>query len=381
MKKKVVILGSTGSIGLSTVDVVESLPDHFHVVGLSAHGNEKLLLEQASRLGVKNIALSGRNPADPRIQFSGEEGLLRMIEDTEADIVVNGIAGAPGFLPSLKSLETGKHLALANKETLVMAGELVKNTAARKSLSLLPVDSEHSAIFQMFHKFGSENIENVVLTASGGAFRDLPKEKLENVTPEDALRHPTWSMGKKITIDSASLANKGLEVIEAHHLFDMGPDNIRVLVHPQSYVHSFIETKEGSLYAQVGKPDMRIPILNALSYPRVIPYPPGKFSLSGMSLSFSEPDFEKYPMLPLAYQTLRSGGAHPLVYNAANEVAVEAFIDGRISFPGIAELTARTLGAKNWPSRLVSVDEVLHTDSDARWTARGLISLIRGARQ
>jgi 1-deoxy-D-xylulose-5-phosphate reductoisomerase len=381
MKKKVVILGSTGSIGLSTVDVVESLPDHFHVVGLSAHGNEKLLLEQASRLGVKNIALSGRNPADPRIQFSGEEGLLSMIEDTEADIVVNGIAGAPGFLPSLKSLETGKHLALANKETLVMAGELVKNTAARKSLSLLPVDSEHSAIFQMFHKFGSENIENVVLTASGGAFRDLPKEKLENVTPEDALRHPTWSMGKKITIDSASLANKGLEVIEAHHLFDMGPDNIRVLVHPQSYVHSFIETKEGSLYAQVGKPDMRIPILNALSYPRVIPYPPGKFSLSGMSLSFSEPDFEKYPMLPLAYQTLRSGGAHPLVYNAANEVAVEAFIDGRISFPGIAELTARTLGAKNWPSRLVSVDEVLHTDSDARWTARGLISLIRGARQ
>jgi 1-deoxy-D-xylulose-5-phosphate reductoisomerase len=381
MKKKIIILGSTGSIGLSTLDVIGSLPDLFQAEGLSAHSSEQVLLDQAARYGVRNLALSGSGGAGPQIRYKGEAGLLRMIEETDADIVVNGIAGAAGFLPSIRALESGKHLALANKETLVMAGDLVKALAVKNSLSIIPVDSEHSAIFQMFHKFGPESIDNVILTASGGAFRDLPKDSLSTVTPEDALRHPTWSMGKKITIDSASLANKGLEVIEAHHLFGMPAERIKVLVHPQSYVHSFIETKDGSLYAQMGKPDMRIPILNALSYPRVTPYPQGKFSLAGINLSFTEPDLEKYPMLPLAYSTLRLHGAFPLVYNAANEIAVEAFIGRRISFTGIAELTSRTIEAKKWPARLSSVEEVLHTDSDARWAARGLISLIRGVKK
>lgn len=373
MKKKVIVLGSTGSIGISTLDVIASMPDRFEVVGLSAYGNESALLAQAELFGTDNTALSGRRPANPRIRRSLEDGLLGMIRETEADIVVNGISGAAGFLPSIASLESGRTLALANKETLVMAGDLIKILASKKNVSIIPVDSEHSAIFQMFHKFGSASISGVLLTASGGAFRDLPKEKLARVGPEDALRHPTWNMGKKITIDSASLANKGLEVIEAHHLFDMPPEKIRVLIHPQSYVHSLIETLEGSMYAQIGRPDMRIPILNALTYPEPVSYEPGRFNLAGMNLSFSEPDFDKYPMLSLAYDALRRGGSYPLVYNAANEVAVQAFIDGVISFPGIGELVSRTLDSVSWPE-FSAVEEVLLLDKRARLSALRFIT-------
>jgi 1-deoxy-D-xylulose-5-phosphate reductoisomerase len=250
-----------------------------------------------------------------------------------------------------------------------MAGGLIKDLARKHGTALIPVDSEHSAIFQMFHAFGREAVSSIILTASGGAFRDLPKEKLAGVKIEDALRHPTWSMGKKITIDSASLANKGLELIEARHLFDLPPEKIKVLVHPQSYVHSFIETHEGSLYAQIGRPDMRIPILNALSYPESCSYTPGKFSLAGMSLTFSEPDFEKYPMLSLAYDCLRRGGSFPLVYNAANEIAVQAFIDGGLPFTGIAELVSHTLAYKAWPD-FSSLEEVPVLDNEARDTAK-----------
>jgi 1-deoxy-D-xylulose-5-phosphate reductoisomerase len=353
------------------------MPDLFRVVGISAHRNEAELLQAAAGHGAGALALSGKTPSDPRITYSGGEGLLRMIAETDADIVVNGIAGAAGFLPSVTAVESGKALALANKETLVMAGGLVKALAAARGVPILPVDSEHSAVFQMFHKFGAAAVEAVILTASGGAFRDLPSDRLENVTPADALRHPTWSMGPKITIDSASLANKGLEVIEAHHLFDLPPERIKVLVHPQSYVHSLIETREGSLYAQIGRPDMRIPILNALTYPDPVSYAPGRFSLAGMSLTFREPDPAKFPMLPLAYEALRRGGSFPLVYNAANEEAVAAFLEGGISFPGIAETVSRVMDARDWPG-FSSVSEVLRIDREARLAAADLLDRREG---
>ncbi len=374
MTKRIILLGATGSIGKSTVEVAEKFKDLFRIVALSAHGKEEELLSLADRLDVSELALSGKEPSSPRIKRSGPKGLVSLIEETEADYVVNAVSGAAGFLPSVAAIAAGKKLALANKETLVMAGSYVKKLAGEKAVPVLPVDSEHSAVFLMYHRFGADQVENVILTASGGAFRDLPKEKLADVTPSDALRHPTWSMGEKITIDSASLANKGLEVIEAHHLFDMPPDRIKVLVHPQSYVHSIIETREGSLYAQIGRPDMKTPILNALTYPEAAVNPSGRFSLAGMSLTFADPDPDKYPMLALAYESLRAGGACPLVYNAANEIAVAAFVRGEIGFPGIWALVERTLASRPWTKEPDSVEAVLQTDAEARSVAVAILS-------
>jgi 1-deoxy-D-xylulose-5-phosphate reductoisomerase len=305
-----------------------------------------------------------------------------MIEETEADCVVNGISGAAGFLPSVRAIESGKTLALANKETLVMAGTLVKELALKHKTAVIPVDSEHSAVFHLTRAFGAAAVKSVILTASGGPFRDAPQESLAHVRPAEALRHPTWNMGKKITIDSASLANKGLEVIEAHHLFDLPAEKITVLIHPQSYVHSLIETHDGMQYAQIGKPDMRAPILSALTWPdpcglqrepSAAAWTPGRFSLEGMSLSFSQPDTKKFPMLRLAYECLRQAGAWPLVYNAANEIAVEEFLRGSLSFTGIPELVSRTLEAKPWPV-FTGIEEVLRLDSEARLTAKGFCS-------
>jgi 1-deoxy-D-xylulose-5-phosphate reductoisomerase len=296
-----------------------------------------------------------------------------MIRETEADCVVNGISGAAGFLPSVAAIESGKTLALANKETFVMAGVLIKKLARQHGTAIIPVDSEHSAVFRMIRAFGESAIQSLILTASGGPFQNIPVEKLSAVTVQDALRHPTWSMGKKITIDSASLANKGLEVIEAHHLFTIPPERIKVLIHPQSYVHSLVETYDGMQYAQIGRPDMKVPILNAINWPEECTWTPGKFSLAGMSLSFSHPDTKKFPMLAIAYQCLKQGGSWPLVYNAANEIAVEAFIGGSILFTGIPDIVSRTLEAKVWPA-YNSVEEVLQLDAEARKEAKGFCS-------
>ncbi len=377
-RKKILILGSTGSIGINALEVVAEKKELFQVVGLASHRNESLLLEQATRFGVSHLALSGTVPKDTRIGYVGLEGLLRLIEESDADIVLNGISGAAGFLPSIKAIQTGKHLALANKETLVMAGELVLAEAKKRGVAILPVDSEHSAIFQLVTRFDKAAIEAVVLTASGGAFRNLPKEQLSSVTPALALNHPTWNMGTKITIDSASLANKGLEVIEAHHLFEMPPERIHVVIHPQSYVHSLIETKDGNFYAQIGKPDMRIPILNALTYPTILSNSIGKLSLFNVQLSFFEPDRDKYPMLPLAYHALRRGGTYPLVYNAANEVAVDAFLQGNLPFIGISQLVNRTLEWCDWPISIEGVEVVLDTDARARSVAQAILSQREG---
>jgi 1-deoxy-D-xylulose-5-phosphate reductoisomerase len=358
--KKIIVLGATGSIGKSTLDIIRSHPDEFQAAALSCYSQKEELHRLAREFGSRAYAAQ-----------DGQEGLARLIRETQADCVVNGISGAAGFLPSIAAIESGKTLALANKETLVMAGNLVKSLARRRGTAIIPIDSEHSAVFRMVRAFGEEAVESLILTASGGPFRDIPKERLSGVSVGDALKHPTWSMGRKITIDSASLANKGLEVIEAHHLFHLPPERIQVLVHPQSYVHSLVETRDGMQYAQIGRPDMRVPILSALAWPGDCSWPPGKFSLAGMDLSFSRPDMEKFPMLALAYACLKQGDPWPLVYNAANEIAVQAFISGNIPFTGIPDIVSRTLETKNWPV-YNSVEEVLQLDAQAREEAKGL---------
>ncbi|MDR1179852.1 MAG: 1-deoxy-D-xylulose-5-phosphate reductoisomerase [Spirochaetales bacterium] len=370
--KKIIVLGATGSIGKSTLDIIRSYPERFQVAALSCHSRKDDLLRFAGEFGVRCLSCSAAPEAGPS-GFDGEAGLVRMIRETEADCVVNGISGAAGFLPSVAAIESGKTLALANKETLVMAGSLVRELAQRHGAAIIPVDSEHSAVFQMIQAFGKNIVESLILTASGGPFRDMPKEKLSGVSVRDALKHPTWNMGPKITIDSATLANKGLEVIEAHHLFQLAPENIHVLIHPQSYVHSLIETRDGMQYAQIGKPDMRVPILNALSWPENCVWTPGKFTLAGMSLSFTAPDTERFPMLDMAYTCLKQQGSWPLVYNAANEIAVQAFISGTLPFTGIPDVVSRTLEAKNWPA-YNSVEEVLQLDARSRAQAKGFCS-------
>ena len=363
-RKRIIILGSTGSIGQSAIAVVRSQIREFTLVGLSAHTNEELLLEQAEEFGVENLALSGRKPLSEKITYQGEEGLLGMIEETEADLVLNGISGSHGLKPSVKILETGRDLALANKETVVMGGEVVKNLAMTRGCTIIPVDSEHSAIFHLLRMVKAEHLAEIILTASGGAFRDLSIEELKYVTAKQALVHPTWSMGVKITIDSASMANKGLEIIESHHLFGVEAERIKVVLHPQSFVHSLIRTIEGSLYAQISKPDMRIPIQNAFTYPDLYESHITNFDLFDKKLEFSKLDFEKYRMLKIAFDVLGRNGAYPIVYNAANEVAVSAFLKGRISFLDIPAVVEEALSF-DWGNAPRNVDEVLDIHAGA----------------
>ena len=364
-RKKVIILGCTGSIGLNTIDIVRAMPDSFQITALSANTREKELVSLADEFNVENTALTGKSPSSDEISYSGQDSLEKLIKETDADIVVNGVAGSEGLKPSIVSLETGKDLALANKETIVMAGGLINKLAEKYSCTIIPVDSEHSAIFHLIKGQKKEHVKEIVITASGGAFRDLSKEELKNVSLEDALKHPNWSMGQKITIDSASMANKGLEVIEAHQLFHVGLENIKVLIHPQSMVHSLIRTKEGSLYAQISKPDMRIPIQNALTYPKIGPQLFGNLDLDDVSLEFKKPDFEKYRMLYLAFKAAESGEGYNIAYNAANEVAVAAFINKKINFIDIPLITEKTL-SHNWIKKAECFNDVFETDNISR---------------
>ena len=367
-RKKVIILGCTGSIGLNTVDIIRAMPDSFEVTALSANTREKELVNLAEEFNVQNTALTGRTPSSDRIRYSGAGSLTKLITETDADIVVNGVAGAEGLKPSIVSLETGKNLALANKETIVMAGGLITSLAEKHSGTVIPVDSEHSAIFNLIRGQKKEHVREIIITASGGSFRDLAKADLENVTLEDALKHPNWSMGQKITIDSASMANKGLEVIEAHQLFHVGLENIKVLIHPQSMVHSLIRTSEGSLYAQISRPDMRIPIQNALTYPETGPSLFGSLDLDNISLDFRKPDFDKYRMLYLAYKAAESGEGYNIAYNAANETAVAAFMQKKIKFTDIPVITEKTLSL-SWPVKADNFEEVFETDRRSRQAA------------
>lgn len=367
------MLGSTGSIGRNTLDIISRMPGEFQAVALSCRSRVSEIAEQAAEFKPEAVAVSGSGFTTADVKqissdvkcYSSEQGLLEMIEEVGADIVVNGISGSGGLLPSFKTLECGKDLALANKETVVMAGSLITELARKRNQKLIPVDSEHAALFSLLESAEERGVAEVILTASGGAFRDFTAEQLKNVRVADALNHPNWQMGPKITVDSATMANKGLEVIEAHYLFSIEVDKIKVLIHPQSYVHAMIRTIEGSLYAQISKPDMRLPILNALTYPRHAAADFAGLELGNRELSFLPVDYQKYPLLSLAYEAVRKGGTHCVVYNAANEVAVEAFLKECISFLEIAAVVEESLNM-DWCGSTATLEDILDIDRRAR---------------
>ena len=384
--KTIALLGSTGSIGRNVLAVIRQFPDRFCVAGLAAGRNIGLLKEQIVEFKPQCISVADEGLArrlaevlpagfQERI-FWGLEGNRRVATIAEADMVVTAVVGSVGLLPTLDAIEAGKDIGLANKETLVMAGCLVMESVRRHGVQLLPIDSEHSAIFQALEAGRRQDVGRIILTASGGPFRDWEKEDLLSVTPEQALAHPNWDMGPKISIDSATLMNKGLEVIEARWLFDVGLDQIGVVVHPQSIVHSLVEYIDGSVVAQLGVPDMRIPIAYALSYPERLGLGLSRLSLSQCGdLSFDKPDYDRFPALRLAFAALEHGGVQPAVLNAANEVAVEGFLAGRIDFVDIAVVVAATLD-KSVNGDDMDLQAILDADQQARLTAQREIGLL-----
>lgn len=374
--KRITVLGATGSIGLRTLDLVSAFPEEFAVAGLAARGsNVELIADLCRKYSPRSLALLDPAAVDavakvlpaPRPELlGGPEGLVAVARDVPADLVVSALVGAAGLLPTMAAIQAGRTVALANKETLVMAGELMTSAARARGVALLPVDSEHSAVFQCLAGHNRGEVHRVLLTASGGPFREWPKDALARVTVEDALKHPTWKMGAKITVDSATLMNKGLEIIEARWLFDLGPDQVQVVVHPQSIVHSMVEYIDGSVIAQLGVADMGVPILYALTYPERRPTPAARLDLARIeALTFYEPDTDKFRCLALARATLERGGAAPVVLNAANEMAVAAFLDRRIRFLEIAELIERALTDVP-PGGLRSIEECVAIDAETR---------------
>jgi 1-deoxy-D-xylulose-5-phosphate reductoisomerase len=379
--RRLVILGSTGSIGTQALDVVRRSGGELRPVGLSAGRDWKGVVEQARAHGVRRIALSDPDAAARAAEawtdgevLSGPDGLVSLVVEGGCDLVLNAIVGSAGLLPTIATLGEGIDLALANKESLVVGGRLVSELAQATGAQILPVDSEHSALHQLIAGERPGTVERIVLTASGGPFRGLTRAQLSDVGVRDALAHPTWSMGGKITIDSATLMNKGLEVIEAHHLFGMPYDDIEVVVHPQSIIHGLVQLCDGSTLAHLGYPDMRVPIAHALHHPERTDLPVARLDLVALgSLSFEAPDATTFRCLSLAVQAGREGGTAPCVLNAANEVAVHAFLAGRLPFLGIAEVIEETLSRQ--PSRPVHSFEALGVaDAQARSLATELIS-------
>ena len=380
--KSLSILGSTGSIGLSTLDVVRRHPDRFSIAALAEGHDVEMLLQQIDEF--KPALVSVRDEASrerlkgllgdhkPEI-LCGIDGAATVAAVDGADMVVSAIVGAAGLVPTVSAIKAGKDIALANKETLVVAGQLVSDLVKKHNVALLPVDSEHSAIFQSLTGHRKEDIERIILTASGGPFRKTPADELVNVKPEQALKHPQWSMGAKITIDSATLMNKGLEVIEAHWLFDMPAEKIGVVVHPQSIIHSMVEYIDGCVIAQLGVPDMRAPIAYALAWPERCETGIGKLDLTKVAtLTFEEPDMVRFPALRLAFDALKAGQTYPAVLNAANEIAVAAFLDRKIGFTDIAGTVDKTMQAHEaWTP--VELEEYIQADKWARQTASQII--------
>jgi 1-deoxy-D-xylulose-5-phosphate reductoisomerase len=382
--KKLAILGSTGSIGTSTLDLVEALPGRFAAVALAGGHNVALLREQIRKHQPRVVAVAERDSAlalrqdFPDITIAwGEEGLVEVASHEDADMVVAALVGSIGLLPTLAAIRRGKDIALANKETLVVAGSLVMDEAEQAGVHVVPVDSEHNAIHQALRVGPPGTVRRLILTASGGPFRQWSRERIRSATIADALAHPTWKMGPKITVDSASMMNKGLEIIEAHHLFAMPGDRIDVVVHPQSIVHSLVEYVDGTMIAQMAINDMRFPILYALAWPERMTSPLGGLDLTQVAeLSFEAPDPQRFPALDLARSALEEGGEMPAALNAANEVAVAAFLDGRATFDAIPTTIARILEA--WQPRnrpLTSVDQALAADREARQMASMLLSM------
>ncbi|BAW95785.1 1-deoxy-D-xylulose 5-phosphate reductoisomerase [[Synechococcus] sp. NIES-970] len=377
--KAISILGSTGSIGTQTLDIVRSHPDKFRVVGMAAGRNIQLLAAQVREFQPEIVATSEESllpelkalladlPYTPQL-IAGKEAIAEVARYGDAESVVTGIVGCAGLLPTIAAIEAGKDIALANKETLIAGGPVVLPLIEKHGVKLLPADSEHSAIFQCLQGVPAGGLKRIILTASGGAFRDLPVEKLATVTVKDALKHPNWSMGQKITIDSATLMNKGLEVIEAHYLFGQGYDNIDIVVHPQSIIHSLIELQDTSVLAQLGWPDMRLPLLYALSYPERIYTDWEQFDLvKAGDLTFREPDHAKYPCMNLAYAAGRAGGSMPAVLNAANEQAVALFLEEKIEFLDIPRLIEKVCDRhQNDNKSNPSLEDILEADQWAR---------------
>lgn len=384
--KPITLLGSTGSIGTQTLDIVAQYPDRFRIVGLAAGRNVELLAQQvrqfkpeivaiqdSSRLGELQAAIAGME--QPPEVLSGQAGVVEVARYGNSDSVVTGIVGCAGLLPTIAAIEAGKDIALANKETLIAGGPVVLPLIEKHGVALLPADSEHSAIFQCLQGVPDKGLNKVILTASGGAFRDLPVEKLPEVTVADALKHPNWSMGKKITIDSATLMNKGLEVIEAHYLFGKDYDDIEIVIHPQSIIHSLIELSDTSVLAQLGWADMRLPLLYALSYPERLPTDWPRLDLVKVAnLTFREPDHQKYPCMNLAYAAGRAAGAMPAVLNAANEAVVALFIEEQIRFieiPQVIEKVCDRFASQNMAQP--TLDDILAADAWAREAAQAAV--------
>jgi 1-deoxy-D-xylulose-5-phosphate reductoisomerase len=389
----IAILGSTGSIGCNTLRVIESLGGRFRVVALGAGRNLAKLEEQivAHRPALVSVAsedsveqlqneLASRNASYPRI-VSGEAGLVEVATASEADSIVSATVGAVGFVPTLRALEAGKRVLLANKETLVMAGELMTRAAEKSGAELLPIDSEHNALHQCLRGEKRSEVRRIILTASGGPFRTRDKAAIGAATVKEAMQHPTWNMGAKITIDSATLMNKGLEVIEAHWLFGFGPDEISIVVHPESIVHSMIELIDGSVIAQMGITDMRHAIQYALTYPERCKTALLPLDLTRLaSLHFEPPDVERFPCISLAYRALRAGGTVPAALNAANEEAVHAFIDERIGFSDIPYVIESVMNVEHQHDA-ATLETVLETDRNARRYARAIIDQLPGQRR
>lgn len=374
--KNIALLGSTGSIGTQVLDVVSRLPKRLRVVSLAAHRNVKLLADEIRRFHPTVVSVGSSEDAERLKELlggseglrivGGGEGLAQAATVPEADIVVVAVAGTVGLAPTIEAISAGKDIALASKEVLVAAGNIVTRLVEEKGVRLLPIDSEHSAIFQCLQGEDRGKIRRLMLTASGGAFADYPLESLAQVTVEQALAHPTWSMGRKITVDSATLMNKGLEIVEARWLFGVDPSRIEVVIHPQSIVHSMVEFEDGSVVAQMGVPDMRLPIQYALLYPERVDTGLPRLDIAAQgALTFAKPDPEHYPALGLAYRAAEQGGTMPAVMNAANEVAVGLFLDRRIGFLGIQQIV-RLVMDRHVPVEDPGLDQVLQADSWAR---------------
>lgn len=381
--KKIAILGSTGSIGFTSLKVVEAHPEQYEVIALGAGKNLDLLEKQIRKFQPKGAALSEPALAEELRRrlgrdwgteiYSGHEGFVRLVAMEEVDTVISAMAGASGLVPTFAAIQAGKDIALANKETIVMAGPLVMDEGRKRGISIIPIDSEHSAILQSLQGHQKEDVRRVILTASGGPFIDLSYEEMKQVTPEQALKHPNWNMGPKVTIDSATLMNKGLETLEALWLFDLKIEQISIIIHPQSIIHSMVEYRDGSVIAQLGIPDMLTPISYALSYPQHLDTPLPFLNLEDIgSLTFRKPDPARFRCLDLARRAAEIGGSMPAVLNGANEIAVDLFLKRRMNFFQIPELIEETMCAHE-PFRIDDLESVLEADRWARQKARTLI--------
>ncbi len=380
--KTIAILGSTGSIGTNTLDIIAKFPDKFRAAGLTAGTNVEKLEEQIRAFSPAAVAMSDEAAAE-RLRarckglkatiLSGADGLRQVATMPGADLVISAIVGGAGLVPTLAAIKAGKFIALANKEPMVMAGRLMQDEARKHGVRIFPVDSEHSALFQSMEGHRAEDILRLILTASGGPLWTLAKEQLRHVTVEQALKHPNWKMGDKITIDSATLMNKGLEVVEARWLFDIPASKIEVVVHRESIIHSLVEYQDRSVIAQLGLPDMRTPIAYAMNYPERVPLDLPSLNLAQIgTLTFFNPDHDRFPCLGFGYEALKTGGTMPAVLNAANEVAVQAFLDRKIGFLGIADTIRRTMDAHK-PVEVSTIEDALGTDAWARSKAGEIV--------